>query len=186
MQSDPIGWFTRSNFGGRFATMLKHAGWDGIVIEGTADEPVWLDIRDKKVVLRAAGQWGRQAADLQSGDLPYAHWGIPMHYDPRTELEWGYGTILGDRDVNEHDFANVWDRATLDDWMGRPFQVSAEEAVNAVLPKLVPFQDDPRILAEYYRLEGWAESTGYPTRQTLETLGLVDQIAMLDKHGKLG
>ena len=34
VQSVPIGWFTRSNFGGRFSSMLKFAGWDGIVIEG--------------------------------------------------------------------------------------------------------------------------------------------------------
>ena len=34
VQSWPIGWFTRSNFGGRFAAMLKYAGWDGIVIQG--------------------------------------------------------------------------------------------------------------------------------------------------------
>ena len=32
VQSVPIGWFTRSNFGGRFSSMLKFAGWDGIVI----------------------------------------------------------------------------------------------------------------------------------------------------------
>src|SRR5512136_2104760 len=29
IQTYPIGWFTRSNFGGRFAAMLKYAGWDG-------------------------------------------------------------------------------------------------------------------------------------------------------------
>ena len=49
VQSYPIGWFTRSNFGGRFGAMLKYAGWDGIVIEGAADEPVWIDIRDGEV-----------------------------------------------------------------------------------------------------------------------------------------
>ena len=32
VQSYPIGWFTRSNFGGRFSAMLKFAGWDGVVI----------------------------------------------------------------------------------------------------------------------------------------------------------
>jgi aldehyde:ferredoxin oxidoreductase len=280
---------------------------------------------------RAAREWGRLETDLRSGDLPYAHWGIPMHYDPRTELEWGYGTILGDRDVNEHDFANVWDRATFDDWMGRPFQVAATEAVKVVSSKLEPFQDDPLMLdygpdnmysarmakltawhryytrfwkvtvqfcdwrwpdfvnvtvpdkvgctgiaeprfyqavtgdkmsflegihlgrkiwnldhvlwtlqgrhrddakfadyiyeqnasnpneckwllpvyrdgqwsyenclgrkldrtgvenlkTEFYRLQGWDESTGFPKRQTLTDLGLVDQVAMLDKHGLL-
>ena len=34
VQSFPIGWFTRSNFGGRFSSLLKFAGWDGIVIQG--------------------------------------------------------------------------------------------------------------------------------------------------------
>ena len=52
VQSYPIGWFTRSNFGGRFSAMLKYAGWDGIVIEGKADEPVWVDIRDEDVQIR--------------------------------------------------------------------------------------------------------------------------------------
>ena len=46
VQSSPIEWFTRSNFGGRFAAMLKFAGWDGIVIQGKADKPVWVDIRN--------------------------------------------------------------------------------------------------------------------------------------------
>jgi len=57
VQSYPIGWFTRSNFGGRFSTMLKHAGWDGIVIEGKSDKPVWVDIRNHTV-------WIRECSDL--------------------------------------------------------------------------------------------------------------------------
>ena len=57
---DPISWFTRSGFGGRFSTMLKYAGWDAIVIEGKADKPVWVDIRNDSVVIRdAAGLWGK-------------------------------------------------------------------------------------------------------------------------------
>jgi len=61
VQSLPIGWFTRSNFGGRFAPMLKQAGWDGIVIRGQADSPVWLDIRNGDVKIRECAQlnlWG--------------------------------------------------------------------------------------------------------------------------------
>ncbi|MBC8180819.1 hypothetical protein H8E88_06815 [candidate division KSB1 bacterium] len=49
VQSYPIGWFTRSNFGGRFSAMLKFAGWDGIVFQGKADKQVWVDIRDDDV-----------------------------------------------------------------------------------------------------------------------------------------
>ena len=45
VQSYPIGWFTRGNFGGRFSAMLKYAGWDGVVIEGerVAFRPHGLD-----------------------------------------------------------------------------------------------------------------------------------------------
>ena len=33
------------------------------------------------------------------------YWGLPEHgYDPRGELEWGYGSVMGDRDINEHCF----------------------------------------------------------------------------------
>ena len=59
VQSSPIEWFTRSNFGGRFAPMLKYAGWDGIVIEGKADKPVWVDIRNEDVKIKDARHlWG--------------------------------------------------------------------------------------------------------------------------------
>ena len=59
VQSSPIEWFTRSNFGGRFAPMLKYAGWDGIVIEGKADKPVWVDIRNEDVKIKdARNLWG--------------------------------------------------------------------------------------------------------------------------------
>src|SRR5690554_5983076 len=51
VQSSPIGWYTRSNFGGRFATQMKFAGWDGIVIEGKADKPVWIDIQNSEVTI---------------------------------------------------------------------------------------------------------------------------------------
>jgi aldehyde:ferredoxin oxidoreductase len=38
---------------------------------------------------------------------------------------------------------------------------------------------------EFYRLQGWDESTGYPRRDTLEQLGLADQAATLARHNRL-
>jgi aldehyde:ferredoxin oxidoreductase len=39
--------------------MLKYAGWDGIVIEGKADKPVWIDIRNEDVKIKGAQHlWG--------------------------------------------------------------------------------------------------------------------------------
>jgi aldehyde:ferredoxin oxidoreductase len=84
VQSVPIGWFTRSNFGGRFSSMLKFAGWDGIVIEGQADEPVWLDIRNNIVNIRNCSRlslWGSDTWQCQqliwqyvTGNHAYGDW----------------------------------------------------------------------------------------------------------------
>lgn len=65
-QGYPVEWFTRSNFGGRFSGHLKFAGWDGIVIEGKADQPVWIDIQDDQVEIRdAKGVWGLDTTEAQ-------------------------------------------------------------------------------------------------------------------------
>lgn len=58
--------FTRSNFGGRWGAMLKFAGYDGLVIKGKADKPVWVDIRDDLVRIRDAdGIWGLGTYEAQ-------------------------------------------------------------------------------------------------------------------------
>jgi aldehyde:ferredoxin oxidoreductase len=66
----PIEWFTRSNFGGRFAGMMKFAGWDGIAITGKADKPVWIDVRNDDVTIRDASEngdalWGLGTYDAE-------------------------------------------------------------------------------------------------------------------------
>jgi aldehyde:ferredoxin oxidoreductase len=48
----PTNIFYRTSFGGRFATSLKLAGWDGVVVEGKADRPVYEN-----------GKWGYQALE---------------------------------------------------------------------------------------------------------------------------
>ncbi len=66
-QGYPIEWFTRSNFGGRFSTQLKYAGWDGIVVEGASDEPVWINIVNDKVTIESAGSlWGLDVMESQA------------------------------------------------------------------------------------------------------------------------
>jgi aldehyde:ferredoxin oxidoreductase len=62
----PIEWFAHSNFGGRFTAQLKFAGWDGIVIEGASDEPVWINVINDKVKIESAkGVWGLNTWDAQ-------------------------------------------------------------------------------------------------------------------------
>jgi len=55
-------------------------------------------------IVRAAKKWGRLEQDLKSGLLWFPYWGLPVHKESRAQVYWGYGTILGDRDINEHCF----------------------------------------------------------------------------------
>jgi len=65
-QAYPKPWYTRSNMGGWFGSELKYAGYDGIVIKGKAQEPVYLWVRDGEVeFLEAREVWGRDTFSTQ-------------------------------------------------------------------------------------------------------------------------
>jgi aldehyde:ferredoxin oxidoreductase len=97
--------------------------------------------------VRAAERWGRLEEDLKSGILFYPYWGCPDHmYDPRAELEWGYASILGDRDMNEHDFNVLYWNPTGDILAGKQPYLSAEEATKIISEKLMPFENNPNML----------------------------------------
>jgi aldehyde:ferredoxin oxidoreductase len=96
---------------------------------------------------RAAKRWGRLEEDLKTGILYYSYWGLPEHgYDPRAEVEWGYGSILGDRDINEHDFNFLfwWPSGAI--WAGKMPQPPAEKVVKIIAEKLIPYENDPLML----------------------------------------
>jgi len=51
--------FVTASLGGFFAAELKRAGYDGIVIQGKADSPVYISIHDSRVEIKdAASLWG--------------------------------------------------------------------------------------------------------------------------------
>lgn len=55
----PIELVGTGHMGGHWGAELKFAGWDGIIIQGKADHPVWLSITDDKVEIRDARRlWG--------------------------------------------------------------------------------------------------------------------------------
>jgi len=59
-QAYPHEWFTRANVGGHWGTELKYAGYDGLIVTGQADKPVYLWIEDDRVEVRdAAHLWGK-------------------------------------------------------------------------------------------------------------------------------
>jgi aldehyde:ferredoxin oxidoreductase len=52
--------------GGFFGHELKYAGYDGIVVEGKASEPVYLHIQDRKAEIRPATHiWGKETLETE-------------------------------------------------------------------------------------------------------------------------
>lgn len=57
--------FCYSNFGGNWGTELKFAGYDGIVVLGKSDRPVYLFIQDGTVEIRdASALWGKSTVEV--------------------------------------------------------------------------------------------------------------------------
>jgi aldehyde:ferredoxin oxidoreductase len=99
--------------------------------------------------VRAAKKWGRldgDKGDLKNGRLMFPFWGLPMHKEARSQLDWAYGTIFGDRDINEHGFDQLRSNPTYNKRWGIPLFGTAEEVVKIYTDKMVPFQGDTKML----------------------------------------
>ncbi len=65
-KSPLTGLFGEAEAGGFWGAELRHAGWDGIVVHGRAERPVYLWIKDDTVELRdAAHLWGRETGQVE-------------------------------------------------------------------------------------------------------------------------
>jgi aldehyde:ferredoxin oxidoreductase len=65
-KSPLTGAFGEAEAGGFWGAELRHAGWDGIVVRGRADRPVYLWIKDDQVEVRdAAHLWGSETGDVE-------------------------------------------------------------------------------------------------------------------------
>lgn len=65
-KSPLTGGFAESDVGGFWGAELKKAGWDGLIIEGASEKPVYLWIDDDKVEIRDAGHlWGKTTGEVQ-------------------------------------------------------------------------------------------------------------------------
>jgi aldehyde:ferredoxin oxidoreductase len=62
------GGFGEAEAGGFWGAELKRAGWDGIVVHGASDTPVYLWIKDDQVEIRdASPYWGKVTGDVEDG-----------------------------------------------------------------------------------------------------------------------
>jgi len=59
--------FVSASIGGGFPAELKKAGFDGVLITGKADRPVYLHIADNRVIIRPAPDlWGMNNTDVRA------------------------------------------------------------------------------------------------------------------------
>ena len=89
---------------------------------------------------RFAKKIGRYDQDVNDGTLSLAYWGTANHYDPAIEAEWGFGSLLGERDLMLHQMSNYpihWMA-----WSGDPY-LTAEEVSRLYTDAMVPYQGDP-------------------------------------------
>lgn len=80
-----------SNSGGNFGIHLKRAGWDGIVVRGKADRPVYIEIEEDRVRIRSADAlWG---LDTEAAQAALGRGG-KMVIGPAGERQVKYATVV--------------------------------------------------------------------------------------------
>jgi aldehyde:ferredoxin oxidoreductase len=66
-KSPKTGGWGDANGGGDFGAWLKNAGWDGVLVSGISDKPVYLFIDDEKAELRDASDlWGLDSIETEA------------------------------------------------------------------------------------------------------------------------
>ncbi len=69
-KSPLTGGIGHSNSGGNFGIHLKRAGFDGVIVRGKADRPVYIELNDGRVAIKDAGAlWGADTQKAQKGML---------------------------------------------------------------------------------------------------------------------
>jgi len=89
---------------------------------------------------RFAKKYGLYDEDVSNGSLRLSYWGTQEHYDSRVEAEWGFGSLLGERDLMLHMMANYplhWMAMSPDPYL------TAEEAAQLYTDAMVPYEGDP-------------------------------------------
>ncbi len=163
------------HMGGHFAAELKYAGFDGVIIHGIADRPVWLKIFDGKAeIMDAARLWGqgirRATIDISRQMGPGASVAaigqagenlVPMSVviNSYSHSAGGVGAVMGSKNlkaIGVYGTGSVRIAANREEW---------EKAVNLHLSLLgannqhvVP--NSPQPWAEYYGPTRWLASKG--------------------------
>jgi aldehyde:ferredoxin oxidoreductase len=107
---------------------------------------------------RAAKKWGRLEEDLASGILALSQWGMVWHWS-LPGVEWPFGSVLGDRDINEHDFEIAGPMGIK--WYTE--DMTPEQHLLLFASKTIPYTGDPFMFNH-----AWQGADGSNMAQALE------------------
>lgn len=94
--------FCYGNLGGAFGAELRFAGYDGLVVQGCAERPVWLEIVDGKVELHPADDlWGQGTVEAMAAVKQRAAAGSKaLAIGPAGEHRVPLATVFADGDAS--------------------------------------------------------------------------------------
>jgi aldehyde:ferredoxin oxidoreductase len=94
--------FSYANMGGHWGAHLKFAGYDALVVEGAAEKPVYLLIRNDRVEVKDASHlWGKSAVEVRR--TLKEEWGQGLRIlavGPAGENQVTFATLLADQDAS--------------------------------------------------------------------------------------
>lgn len=132
-------------------------------------------------IARAAQKWGRWDEDTSTRLLARPQWGYAEHNEPRVEVEWSYGSVFSERDINEHGVHSaVYNSSIMAVMSGKEPPISAENMANQLAnqsnlkdPLCFDWGEDGIYSDARVREIEWHRSYG---RFWLQSLGMCDWV----------
>jgi len=131
-------------FGGFGGGGNGNAYWEALYKKMATRDDKFSDLI-AEAAARMAVKLGRYPEDINKGTVKLTYWGTQEHYTTQVQVDWGYGSLFGERDLMLHQMSNY----PLH-WMAQernPY-LTAEEASDLYRQAMVPYDDD-RFLVDY-------------------------------------
>ncbi len=98
-KSPLTGMIASSNSGGIWGAMLKYAGWDGVIVEGKANSPVYININDDSAEILPADKYWGMTSELLDDTLKEVHPKCSvLNIGPAGEAKSLLACIMNDKD----------------------------------------------------------------------------------------
>lgn len=177
-KSPLTGMIACSNSGGVWGAKLKYAGWDGIIVEGAAAEPVRIHINDDKVsLLPAEDLWGKTSEETDDALKELYPEASVLNISPAGENRAFLACIMNDKD-------RAAGRSGVGAVMGSKNLKAI--SVEATANKIEPYDDEALKAARTEAMamikENGVTSGGLPTYGTAVLVNIVNNIGSFPKN----